>query len=182
MLSVCNVSPGTHWMTLVDPKFISLTKLERESKTKMREFLDPRVANITSGGIDGYFAWPTSFISVSNLIWKMIWGSDCHVTISYRDVKIIVLNFILFNPSRKENQRQERGSFWVTNITSGGHKQKSLFFCFFNFLTSAWSLASWWISSLHFRDHWYTFWIYQSHPMSAPATQSVDSRARASFS
>jgi hypothetical protein len=29
---------------------------------------------------------------------------------------------------------------------------------------------------------WYTFWIYQSHPMSAPATQSVDSRARASFS
>ena len=50
MLSVCNVSPGTHWMTLVDPKFISLTKLERESKTKMREFLDPRVANITSGG------------------------------------------------------------------------------------------------------------------------------------
>jgi hypothetical protein len=26
----------------------------------------------------------------------MIWGSDCHVTISYRDVKIIILNFILF--------------------------------------------------------------------------------------
>jgi hypothetical protein len=46
--------------------------------------------------IDGYFAWPTSFISVCNLIWKMIWGSDWHVTISYRDVKIIILNFILF--------------------------------------------------------------------------------------
>ena len=46
--------------------------------------------------IDGYFAWPTSFINVCNLIWKMIWGSDCHVTISYRDVKIIILNFILF--------------------------------------------------------------------------------------
>jgi hypothetical protein len=29
---------------------------------------------------------------------------------------------------------------------------------------------------------WYKFWIYQSHPMSALATQSVDSRARASFS
>ena len=29
---------------------------------------------------------------------------------------------------------------------------------------------------------WYKFWICQSHPMSAPATQSVDSRARASFS
>jgi hypothetical protein len=28
---------------------------------------------------------------------------------------------------------------------------------------------------------WYKFWIYQMHPMSAPATQSVDSRARASF-
>jgi hypothetical protein len=29
---------------------------------------------------------------------------------------------------------------------------------------------------------WYTFWICQSHQMSAPATQSVDSLARASFS
>jgi hypothetical protein len=29
---------------------------------------------------------------------------------------------------------------------------------------------------------WYKFWIYQSHPMSSPATQSVDSRARVSFS
>jgi hypothetical protein len=28
---------------------------------------------------------------------------------------------------------------------------------------------------------WYKFWIYQSHPMSVPATQSVDSRARASL-
>jgi hypothetical protein len=44
--------------------------------------------------IDGYFAWTTSFISVCNLIWKMIWGSDCHVTISFRDVNIIILNFI----------------------------------------------------------------------------------------
>ena len=26
----------------------------------------------------------------------MIWGSDCHVTISYRDVQIIILNFMLF--------------------------------------------------------------------------------------
>jgi hypothetical protein len=25
---------------------------------------------------------------------------------------------------------------------------------------------------------WYQFWIWQSHPMSAPTTQSVDSRAR----
>jgi hypothetical protein len=29
---------------------------------------------------------------------------------------------------------------------------------------------------------WYTFWIYQRHPMRAPATESVDSRASASFS
>jgi hypothetical protein len=29
---------------------------------------------------------------------------------------------------------------------------------------------------------WYQFWIYQSHPMSAPTTQSVDLRARASIS
>ena len=28
---------------------------------------------------------------------------------------------------------------------------------------------------------WYKCWIYQMHPMSALATQSVDSRARASF-
>ena len=28
---------------------------------------------------------------------------------------------------------------------------------------------------------WYQFWIWQSHPMSPPATQSVDSRARAFF-
>ena len=28
---------------------------------------------------------------------------------------------------------------------------------------------------------WYKFWICQNYPMSAPATQSVDSRARASF-
>jgi hypothetical protein len=32
------------------------------------------------------------------------------------------------------------------------------------------------------RGQWYKFWIYQSHPMSAPATQSVDSQPRASFS
>jgi hypothetical protein len=43
----------------------------------------------------GYFAWTTSFISVCNLIWKMIWGSDCHVTICFRDVNIIILNFII---------------------------------------------------------------------------------------
>ena len=28
---------------------------------------------------------------------------------------------------------------------------------------------------------WYTFWIYQSHLMSAPVTQNVDSRARVFF-
>jgi hypothetical protein len=28
---------------------------------------------------------------------------------------------------------------------------------------------------------WYKFWIWQSHPMSATATQNVNSRARASF-
>jgi hypothetical protein len=32
------------------------------------------------------------------------------------------------------------------------------------------------------RGQWYKFWIYQSHPMSAPATQSVDSQPRESFS
>jgi hypothetical protein len=31
----------------------------------------------------------------------------------------------------------------VTNITPGRHKQKGLNLLFFNFLTSAWSLASW---------------------------------------
>jgi hypothetical protein len=31
----------------------------------------------------------------------------------------------------------------VTNITPGRHKQKGRNLLFFNFLTSAWSLASW---------------------------------------
>ena len=31
----------------------------------------------------------------------------------------------------------------VTNITPGRHKRKGLNLLFFNFLTSAWSLASW---------------------------------------
>ena len=43
------VAGGTHWMTLVDPKFISLTTIQ-VGKTKKRELLDPRVTNITSGG------------------------------------------------------------------------------------------------------------------------------------
>ena len=49
------------------------------------------------------------------------------------------------NPSWKENQRQKREFLdpRVTNITSGGHKQKGLNLLFFNFLTSAWSLTSW---------------------------------------
>ena len=38
----------------------------------------------------------------------------------------------------------------VTNITSGRHKQKGLNLLFFNFLSSAWPLASWYTSSLHF--------------------------------
>ena len=51
------------------------------------------------------------------------------------------------NPSWKENQRQKKESFWIRelqiNITPGRHKQKGLNLLFFNFLTSAWSLASW---------------------------------------
>jgi hypothetical protein len=41
----------------------------------------------------------------------MIWGSDCHVTISYRDVKIIILNFILLyniKPSGKQHPSGEQ--------------------------------------------------------------------------
>jgi hypothetical protein len=48
--------------------------------------------------------------------------------------------------SWKENQTQKREFLdpRVTNITSGRHKQKGLnLLFFFNFLTSAWSLASW---------------------------------------
>jgi hypothetical protein len=39
-------------MILVDPKFISLTTIlvGKRIKDKKREFLDPRVTNITSGG------------------------------------------------------------------------------------------------------------------------------------
>ena len=50
------------------------------------------------------------------------------------------------NPSCKENQRQKKRESLdprVTNITPGRNKQKGLNLLFFNFLTSAWSLASW---------------------------------------
>ena len=49
------------------------------------------------------------------------------------------------NPRWKENQKKKREFLdpRVTNITSGGHKQKGLNLFFFYFLTSAWSLASW---------------------------------------
>ena len=51
------------------------------------------------------------------------------------------------NASWKENQRQKKREFLdprVTNITSEGHEQKDLnLLLFFNFLTSASSLASW---------------------------------------
>jgi hypothetical protein len=73
--------------------------------------------------IDRYLAWPTSFISVCNLIW----GLDCHVTFSYREVKIIKnhnlelyicskIYIIDHNPSWKENQRQNRESFWIREL------------------------------------------------------------------
>jgi hypothetical protein len=35
------------------------------------------------------------------------------------------------------------------------------------------SLFCFWFSNLDY-GQWYKFWIYQSHPMSAPATQSVE--------
>ena len=43
---------GTHWMTLVDPKFISLTTIQvgQRIKDKKERVLDPQVTNITSGG------------------------------------------------------------------------------------------------------------------------------------
>ena len=56
------------------------------------------------------------------------------------------INIIDHNLSWKENQRQKKREFLyprVTNITPGRHKQKGLNLLFFNFLTSAWSLASW---------------------------------------
>jgi DNA-binding transcriptional regulator YbjK len=56
------------------------------------------------------------------------------------------MSHIDHNPSWKENQRKRRESLLdprVMNITSGGHTQKGLNLLLFNFLTSAWSLASW---------------------------------------
>jgi hypothetical protein len=49
------------------------------------------------------------------------------------------------NPSWKENQDIKERDFGSASykLTSGGHKQKGLNLLFFNFLTSAWSLASW---------------------------------------
>ena len=50
------------------------------------------------------------------------------------------------NPSWKENQRQKRESFWISELQTlhpEGINKKALIFWFFNFLTSAWSLASW---------------------------------------
>jgi hypothetical protein len=50
------------------------------------------------------------------------------VTISYRDVKIIILNFILFKYLERESKTKKREFLdpRVTNITSGGHNQKGL--------------------------------------------------------
>jgi hypothetical protein len=48
------------------------------------------------------------------------------------------------NPSWKEKtEKREFLDLRVTNITPGRHKQKGLNLLFFNFLTSAWSLANW---------------------------------------
>jgi hypothetical protein len=62
--------------------------------------------------IDGYFAWPTRFISVCNLIWG---GSDCHVIISYRDVKITILNFIYTIYVWKLHQTVLEVDLWANN-------------------------------------------------------------------
>ena len=50
------------------------------------------------------------------------------------------------NPSWKENQRQKRESFWnheLQTLHPEGINKKGLNLLVFNFLTSAWSLASW---------------------------------------
>ena len=50
------------------------------------------------------------------------------------------------NPSWKEYQRQKRESFWIRELQTlypEGINKKAKSFVFFNFLTSAWSLASW---------------------------------------
>ena len=50
------------------------------------------------------------------------------------------------NPSWKENQKQKKESFWIRELQTlhpEGINKKGLNLLFFNFLTSAWSLASW---------------------------------------
>jgi hypothetical protein len=67
----------------------------------------------------------------------------------------------------ERDARARESTLCVARATRGS--KNSLFFVF---------------DSLYNLDcgQWYIFWIYQSHPMSARATQSVDSRARASLS
>jgi hypothetical protein len=51
---------------------------------------------------------------------------------------VMLIYIIDHNPSWKEIQRQKKREFLdprVTNITSGGHKQKGLHLLFFNILT-----------------------------------------------
>ena len=128
----------------------------------------------------------------------MIWGSDCHVTISYRDVKIIILNFILFKyiciliyKQYQNNEKNVMMKFsWGPSTGWKFKKSKRCMpFCLcppdVMFVTRGSKNSLFFIfDSLSNLDcgQWYKFWIYQSHPMSALATQSVDSRARASFS
>jgi hypothetical protein len=72
---------------------------------------------------------------------------------SLEDFGISKIYIIDHNPSWKENQRQKKDSFWIRELQTlhlEGINKKAYIFCFFNFLTSAWPLASWQTSSLHF--------------------------------
>jgi hypothetical protein len=62
----------------------------------------------------------------------------------YQEKMVKLISLTTIQVGKKIKDRQERVlDPRVTNITPGRHKQKGLNLLFFNFLTSAWSLASW---------------------------------------
>ena len=59
------------------------------------------------------------------------------------NVLIDILIYIYIYIYKSKTEKREFLDPRVTNITPGRHKQKGLNLLFFNFLSSAWTLASW---------------------------------------
>ena len=72
--------------------------------------------------------------------------TDINTIIATSLVGLLDMLYIYTQSKLERKSKTEKREFLdlrVINITPGRHKQKGLNLLFFNFLTSAWSLASW---------------------------------------